>query len=360
MPLLPFTSAPNWGSPGSIGLVNPNNARFLTLTVSSNGSGIVGDGGDLVISNSADIQINAGSFIQLQASQINVQGALNINNLVLARSTFQALSYTIQATDSTVYYNGTTAGNVITLTDLGGIGSGQLFQIKNLGTTEVIIQPHAGQTVDGSSANIVIFPGDGIWFISATTTNWAAFDMFQTQLISNSQDILLSPGTGKNVVIGNGALLTSAPGQNLDFVPAVGQQIFFFGRPVFVNGIFSDEDIVTVNHFVGQGTSPTIAAGTGAGTSPTIAVTGHDASLSVSVTAGITPATANVIFTVTFATAYGAIPKVMLTPTNSQAAALSGTSGLFVTPSTSGFTVTSGTVGLINATTYTWDFVVIG
>ena len=67
--------------------------------------------------------------------------------------------------------------------------------------------------------------------------------------------------------------------------------------------------------------STTIAAGANAGTGATVSITGHDTSGTVAVTSGTGP-TASVLATVTFAGAYGAAPKVVLTPSGNNGATL--------------------------------------
>lgn len=114
-------------------------------------------------------------------------------------------------------------------------------------------------------------------------------------------------------------------------------------------------------HFIGQGpNAPTIAAGAGAGTSPTVSIAGNDACGAVSVTTGTLPTGTNAaIATITFATAYGFSPYVVLYPANAATATLSGVSMAFVTATTTTFVITSGTTALTAATAYKWNYHVI-
>lgn len=114
-------------------------------------------------------------------------------------------------------------------------------------------------------------------------------------------------------------------------------------------------------HIIGTGTAPTIAAGAGAGTSPTVAVTGHDSAGQISVASGTLPTGTNaVVVTVTFNSAYGTAPYVILYPANAATALLSGATMVYVVGSTGTFTINSGTTGITAATTYLWNYVVIG
>lgn len=74
----------------------------------------------------------------------------------------------------------------------------------------------------------------------------------------------------------------------------------------------------------GLGT-PGIAAGAAAGTSPTVSVTGNDTTGYITITTGTSPPTTAdaTVATVTFNGAYRAAPRVLLTPANGNAGALS-------------------------------------
>jgi hypothetical protein len=107
--------------------------------------------------------------------------------------------------------------------------------------------------------------------------------------------------------------------------------------------------------------TPTKTAGSGAGTTPTITIGGTDTATTVSVTVGTTPSGSNAnIVTVNYNVAFPNAPVVVLTPSNANAAALSGTTGVYVTSSTSGFTIVSGSTALTNGTVYTWNVHSIG
>lgn len=86
-----------------------------------------------------------------------------------------------------------------------------------------------------------------------------------------------------------------------------------------------------------EATRPSIAAGANVGTTPTLAlgVGATDFSGSVSVTVGGSPAAGN-LATVTFGTAFGYVPAVVLTPTIAIGAS---TYKLYTIPTTTGFTV---------------------
>lgn len=113
----------------------------------------------------------------------------------------------------------------------------------------------------------------------------------------------------------------------------------------------------TVTHVIGNSTTPGIAAGTGAGTSPTVGILGTDQDGLITVTTGTSPAgTAATIVTVTFSASFPNNTFITLTPANSNAVALSGTTEVYPSGSTTTFTIISGTLALTGATLYTWYY----
>lgn len=113
-------------------------------------------------------------------------------------------------------------------------------------------------------------------------------------------------------------------------------------------------------HLIGNGTAPSIAAGAGAGTSPTVSLTGHDTAGKISVTTGTLPTLSADVFTVTFNTGYASAPYVNFSPANAVTALLSGASMVYVTATTTTFKFTAGTTPLTAATTYLWNYSVVG
>lgn len=111
-------------------------------------------------------------------------------------------------------------------------------------------------------------------------------------------------------------------------------------------------------HLRGASTAPTIAAGVGAGTSPTVSLTNAtDVSGVVNITSGTLPTGTNaVIATITFNTAYGQAPNIILYPANAATALLSGATMVYVTSTTTTFVITSGTSGIVAATSYKWFY----
>jgi len=122
----------------------------------------------------------------------------------------------------------------------------------------------------------------------------------------------------------------------------------------------SDFTNATINHLIGGGNAPTIAAGAGAGTGPTITITkATDLSGVITVTTGTLPTLGATIATVTFAIPFTAAPKVILYNSGVNSAALSGASMVYVGDANTTalkFDLTSGGTPLNAATPYTFTY----
>ncbi len=99
--------------------------------------------------------------------------------------------------------------------------------------------------------------------------------------------------------------------------------------------------------------STTIVAGANAGTGATASISGNDTSGTITVNTGTSPS-AGTLATITFISAYGAAPNVVLTPKGNAAATLQYNYG----SSTTSFTLNSGTAPAAS-TTYTYSYMVM-
>lgn len=123
-----------------------------------------------------------------------------------------------------------------------------------------------------------------------------------------------------------------------------------------------ESQMASLVHVVGFSGAPTIAAGAGAGTTPTVSMASGSTDLAgaVNITTGTLPTGTNaVVATITFNTAYGTAPFVVIYPANAITATLSGVSMVFATSTTTTFVITSGTTALTAATAYKWFYHVI-
>jgi hypothetical protein len=114
-------------------------------------------------------------------------------------------------------------------------------------------------------------------------------------------------------------------------------------------------------HLKGIGSTPGVSVGTGAGTggltAPNISVSGTDSAGDITLTTGngVLSLGATVL-TLTFASAYGSTPHVILVPANATTALLGGVTNVFPSATTSAFIVTSGASALTALTTYKWTY----
>jgi parallel beta-helix repeat protein len=113
-------------------------------------------------------------------------------------------------------------------------------------------------------------------------------------------------------------------------------------------------NLTIAGHIITAGSNPTIAANTAACTTPTVSVSGTDTAGSVTVTTGTGCAAPGDLATITFATAFGATPKVVLTPASANAA------GLNAYLDDASLTTSNFRIGVVNtptdATTYKWHY----
>ena len=117
--------------------------------------------------------------------------------------------------------------------------------------------------------------------------------------------------------------------------------------------------VLLAPHMGGNKTNlPSIASGTGAGTSPTVALStnSNDFGGEISITTGAAPATGATVVTITWGVAYATAPFCSFSPTNSNAALLTGITSPYMTTTTTTAVLTSGTTGLTAATAYKWAY----
>lgn len=264
----------------------------------------------------ADLRVQAGVLV-IAAVQLEAKGGVSLDsNQSLAMGTNSKITgnfgtgeanfTTSQTLGANHIYNWTSGTVNATLPTAVGI-QGREYIINNAGTGVVTLLTTSAQTIAGKASAAITLAQNQFITVFSDNANW--------QIHSTNISSLL---------IGN---FTS----------------------------------VNTQHIQGTGTAPTIAAGVGAGSSPTVSITGSDTAGAVSVTTGTLPTGTNaVVATITFNTAYGTAPYIVLQPANAITATLSGVSMVFVTSTTTTFVITSGTTALTAATTYKWNYVSVG
>jgi hypothetical protein len=114
----------------------------------------------------------------------------------------------------------------------------------------------------------------------------------------------------------------------------------------------------TAEHFIGAGSTPTVAAGEGMGYGGglAISISGTDASMEVTLTTGSSGLVGGVaMFTVTFANAFTTAPSPTFSPGNSPSAAVLQTNRIYITATTTGLTLWVGLNFIATNTTYTYN-----
>lgn len=118
---------------------------------------------------------------------------------------------------------------------------------------------------------------------------------------------------------------------------------------------------VVTDHIIGNGATPVVLAGSGTGSGASIS--GTDLAGCITVKTGIAPSASLTVVTVTFNTAFSAIPRsIILTPANADAAVLSGTSMVYIDQAeitNKTFTLKAGTQALPAGKLYKWFYQVI-
>lgn len=110
----------------------------------------------------------------------------------------------------------------------------------------------------------------------------------------------------------------------------------------------------------GQGTSPSISAGSGAGSGPTsITLTGKDIGGLIAFNTGTSPSTNSTIMTVTYTNAFPTGSFVTLVRAADQSL-LAGEPGVYVSATASGFTINSSATGLAASVHFQWYFTATG
>ena len=112
---------------------------------------------------------------------------------------------------------------------------------------------------------------------------------------------------------------------------------------------------VSLPRIIGTSATPTVVAGAGAGTSPTISVVGTDLGFRLTLTTGTSPTASAVIATVTFSSAFSAVPHVGFSPASAAAGQASGASGVWGSTTTTTWVLNSNTTALTASTSYIWE-----
>lgn len=121
---------------------------------------------------------------------------------------------------------------------------------------------------------------------------------------------------------------------------------------------FRDLGQPTLKAQVGSTGTATIAAGAGAGSSPTIAISGGGLTGEITLTSGSSPTTTGVIATITLPVTFPTGCRVLLFPSNDNAAA--HIARVYATGTTTTAVITASGTALGGATAYKWSYIIVG
>ncbi len=284
-----------------------------------------------------------------------------------------------------MFHIAASSGYALATIESGGANQNTYLEFKPTGTGQAVFQVNATDLMFLSSTGI------NNTAIGATTPSTVAATAISASgaISSTASNGVLSfaPSTGTNAVYA----LFDNDGSNLFFglenssgsatgITGISAYDCFFGPLDNVNLCLVQNGIVrgkitstglnsmaigattpsTVRgtKLIGGGTTPSIAVAAAAGTGASATISGSDAAVRVVLTTGTT-ASAGLLFTVTFASAFAAAPKVVFTPCESDSASLVLNSQPYVIRNTTTFEFQ-----VVNApsdsTDYPLDFVIIG
>ena len=115
-----------------------------------------------------------------------------------------------------------------------------------------------------------------------------------------------------------------------------------------------------IKHLKGTSATPTYLLGSGAGNTPTnVSFTGTDLSGNITFKTSSGLMANSSIFNLSYATPYSTAPAVVFSPANAASASLYSTQSVWIYSGTTYFSIISGSGGLLNNTTYSWNYIVV-
>ena len=175
------------------------------------------------------------------------------------------------------------------------------------------------------------------------TSNLAVADIKSTLKVAGSSTLQGAVTTQSNLNVGGG--LSVAGNSSFGGALTAGDLSV---RNTTVNGT------LTVNsHIISRGSVPGASAGSAVGSGGTVSISGNDTAGTVAINTGTAPP-AGILINVTFRSAFGASPKVILTPVGSAAGALN----YYSSRSASGFSIGSTTAPNASSS-YIFDYLVV-
>ena len=333
------------------GNLGANNASpNFRLTVNSQGTG----------THNSAAYINTGSASDTGLIIQGVSG--QSGNYLTVKSSSGGVVASISASAGSFYNAGSySAGNGQFISE-DGVGSSSTSVIVRSGgatggsstTGDVTIRSGNG-TSGASSGNIIIDSGNAAGTtgaVSIAASNASALALGRSGITTTFAGNTLYNGSNNTISVNSAtALLIQNTSATALFTANTSTMT------VTVRSLDVTLNLTVNGHLISGGTAPGISAGTAACTSPTVSVSGTDTSGRITVKTGTGCASGGRLATITFATAFGAAPRVTLTPASQNAAGLT----TYIDDSTISTTAfdLSTTTTAANSTTYRWYYHVI-
>ena len=339
-----------------------------------------------VLVNSSTVNPGALGILRINQGTSNTdigETTSGVAALWMLASTPSTTNYTLRSNNVTTVINGssTTALNVANLVKISCGVSTQSFTPSASASGALVPFTFTAPANTNQTLSTEV---PGFFYTLATNRQWATGALatpqrefkidqptYRSSAASTFTDVATlgvvgAPTTGVNIVFTNThAFLISAGAVNGVGTPTNSYGITCNAQTGATNN-FAAQFVgglgVKLNHLIGNTTAPTGVVGTGAGTTPsavTFSANATDLAGDVLVTTGTLPTATATVLTVTFNTAYGVAPTVMLFPANAATALLGGVTMVYTTSTTTTFVITAGSTGLVAATAYSWHYHVI-
>ncbi len=379
------------GSPKTIkfGDMNGDSALDVVVATSSNGINILFNDGSGALGNRADYYSGSTGTYGIALSDMNGDLKLdpissNVNSSNITLYYFDPTLQTVKSSLSVIPANSSTLGMIVQgvsgqtqdyvrLQDAYGVspfrvdkdGKVQLGQALNLdgsiafNSSSRSYKTTLTATAPTADRSIVLPNESGTICLQNSSCGYASSSGSGSYI----QNQTASSQSASYRISGTGRADTALQSPLLDTPTAVALAIGTTNATVInlnQNVVIANGKTLTLNgHIITAGTAPTIAAGAAACTTPTVSVVGNDTTGVITVTTGTGCAAGGELGTVTFNSAYGAAPRITLTPATDTAAALP----TYIDDATISITTfklnTPAATVPVDSTTYKWYYHVI-
>lgn len=160
------------------GLTLINNTGTANVLNNGTGAAILNVGGGSGASSGVTISASGSTLANFTTNTITLSQPTFINSGLRVKRVQTGTNYTLRATDYYIAVKGTTATVVTNFLPAAGgnVGSGTSFIIKDAqqsaATTNIVIMPSGGDTIDNAASQTIIVNGDAQLLIFDGVSNW--------------------------------------------------------------------------------------------------------------------------------------------------------------------------------------------